>query len=169
MTSHKIKLTMFSQGPCWNKSAADETLVWEILIDVYIIDKCNFLISGPRVVFCVCVGHPSCHCDWCMGSLCVPLSYLSEGSAVHFGACLRHHACGCPPSEAIGCERDGGLCLKGSEARPGGRRGAELDHIWDTTVTWLVTQNSISQTWDFVNGIYGAPDVPNDFFLNIVW
>lgn len=60
-----------------------------------------------------CVGHPSCHSDWCMGFLCVPLSYLSEDSAVHCGACLRHHACGCPLSEAIGCERDGDLCLKG--------------------------------------------------------
>lgn len=35
---------------------------------------------------------------------------LSENSAVRCGACLRHHACGCPPSEAIGCERDGDLC-----------------------------------------------------------
>lgn len=35
---------------------------------------------------------------------------LSEGSVVHCGACLRHHACGCPPSEAIGCERDVDLC-----------------------------------------------------------
>lgn len=38
------------------------------------------------------------------------LRALSENSAVRCGACLRHHACGCPPSEAIGCERDGDLC-----------------------------------------------------------
>lgn len=63
-----------------------------------------------------------------MGSLCVPLSYLSEGSAVHCGACLRHHACGCPPSEAIGCERDGDLCLKGGEARPEGEEGAGVSN-----------------------------------------
>lgn len=63
-----------------------------------------------------------------MGSLCVPLSYLSEGSAVHCGACLRHHACGCPPSEAIGCERDGDLCLKEGEARPEGEEGAGVSN-----------------------------------------
>lgn len=58
-----------------------------------------------------------------MGSLCVPLSYLSEDSAVHCGACLHHRACGCPPSEAIGCERGGGLCLKWGKAGGGGRVG----------------------------------------------
>lgn len=63
-----------------------------------------------------------------MGSLCVPLSYLSEGSAVHCGACLRHHACGCPLSEAIGCERDGDLCLKEGEARPEGEEGAGVSN-----------------------------------------
>lgn len=39
-----------------------------------------------------------------------------------------------------------------------GRRGrvlatrgpSSVAYIWDTTVTWLVTQNSISQTWEFV-------------------
>lgn len=120
------------------------------------------VIVAVRVV--QCGGHPSCYCDWCMGSLCVLLSYLSEGSAVHCAACLHHHACGCPPNEVIGCERDGDLCLKeGGWSKVGGVEGMGLGwglglatrapswiaYIWDTTVTWLVTQNSISQTWDF--------------------
>lgn len=58
-----------------------------------------------------------------MGSLCVPLSYLSEDSAVHRGACPHHHACGRPPSEAIGCGTGGDLCLEGDEARPEGGGG----------------------------------------------
>lgn len=90
-----------------------------------------------------------------MGSLCVPLSYLSGGSAVQCGACLRHHVCGCPPSEAIGCERDAGFCLKGvRQGRGGGgisnQSSFSIAYIWDTTVTLLVTQISISQTWDFL-------------------
>lgn len=68
-------------------------------------------------------GHPSCHSDWCMGSLCVSLSYLSGGSAVRCGSCLHHHVCGCPLSVVIGCERVGVLCLKGGEARPEGEEG----------------------------------------------
>lgn len=83
------------------------------------VSECNSLYCGCHVFCVICCYHPSCRSDWCMGSLCVPLSYLSENSAVHCGACLHHHACGCPPSEAIGCERDGDLCLKGGEARPG--------------------------------------------------
>lgn len=89
-----------------------------------------------------CGDHPSCHSDWCMGSLCVPLSYLSESSAVHCGACLLHLACGCPLSEAIGCERGGDLCLKGGEARPeegGGGGGLVLAtegvNVWSITGT----------------------------------
>lgn len=64
-----------------------------------------------------------------MGSLCVPLSYLSEDSAVQCGACLHRHACGCPPSEAIGCERSGGLCLKWDEARPEGEEGGRVSNL----------------------------------------
>lgn len=137
-------------------------LFLEILIDAHGVNEHGSVLCG--CLCCVlykCGEHPSCHSDWCMGSLCVPLSYLSESSAVHCGACLLHRACGCPPSEAIGCERGGDLCLKGGEARPeegggGGGSGVSNQRLqwmvynWDTTVTWLVTQSSISQTWDFV-------------------
>ena len=70
-----------------------------------------------------------------MGSLCVLLSYLSEGSAVHCGACLRRHACGCPRSEAIGCERDGDLCLNGVRQGRGGGWGWGVGGGWGVRVS----------------------------------
>lgn len=116
-------LATFSQGSCWNSPLWTWHCFVEILIDVH---NCRVeyssLLCGCLCVLYKCGDHPSCHSDWCMGSLCVPLSYLSESSAVHCGACLLHHACGCPLSEAIGCERRGDLCLKGGWGKAGGRR-----------------------------------------------
>lgn len=114
---------MFSQGSCWNSPIVDEALLWEILIDVY-----SSLLCGCWYVLYQCGGHPSCDSDWCMGSLCVALSYLFVGSAVHCGSCLHHPACGCPPSGVTGCERGGDLCLKGRWGKAGGEGGAGVSN-----------------------------------------